>query len=329
MTTAIITGITGQDGSYLAELLLTKGYKVVGLVHDLSRAKQFLPVNLLNHTELIVWDMLCQEKIKDILTQFRPIEIYNFAGYSSGSGMFDNPIEIAEINGLAVVRILEAICAVNANIKFCQASSREIFGDAQETPQTEHTPINPRSPYGVAKAYADFMIKIYRQKYGVFACSAILFNHESPRRGINFVSRKISFEACKIKLGLAKELKLGSLDAKRDWGFAGDFVRAMWMMLQQQDADDYVIATGKLHTVRDFCEQVFLHLGLNYRDYVCEDAAAFRPVEQIDLVGCADKAKNKLGWEPQTPFKETLRMMVDADLILLKEKMIRTNKLDG
>jgi len=231
MSTAIITGITGQDGSYLAELLLTKGYKVVGLVRDLSRAKQSLPAYLLNHSELIVWDMLSQEKIKEVLAQYQPTEIYNFAAYSSGSGMFNNPLDIAEINGLAVVRILEAIRATNTNIKFCQASSREIFGDAQESPQTEHTQINPRSPYGAAKAYADFMIKIYRQKYGIFACSAILFNHESPRRGIDFVSRKISIEACKIKLGSAKELRLGNLDAKRDWGFAGDFVRAMCMLM--------------------------------------------------------------------------------------------------
>jgi GDPmannose 4,6-dehydratase len=321
MTTVIIIGITGQDGSYLAELLLTKGYKVVGLVRDLSRAKQSLSAHLLNHAELIVWDMLSQEKIKDVLTQYRPTEIYNFAAYSSGSGMFNNPLEIAEINGLAVVRLLEAIRATNASIKFCQASSREIFGDAAESPQTELTQINPRSPYGAAKVYADSMIKIYRQRYEIFACSAILFNHESPRRGLSFVTRKITREAAKIKLGLETELRLGNIDTKRDWGFAGDYVRAMWLMLQQPYADNYIIATGEMHTVRDFCEQVFNYLNLNYRNYVREDPELFRPSEPVDLVGCADKARNTLGWLPEISFKDMVIMMVEEDLYIQKEKL--------
>jgi GDPmannose 4,6-dehydratase len=250
----------------------------------------------------------------EVLAECRPTEIYNFAAYSSGAGMFDDPVGIGEVNGLAVARILEAIRAVDTNIRFCQASSREIFGEAIESPQTEATPTNPRSPYGAAKLYADAMIKIYRQRYGLFACSAILFNHESPRRGLEFVTRKITHEAAKIKLGLTKELHLGNLDAQRDWGFAGDYVRAMWLMLQQERAEDYVVATGKAHSVRELCEFAFSRLGLDYRDYVREDVLAFRPAETALLVGSAAKAKQNLGWEPEVEFRELVHMMVDADL---------------
>lgn len=317
MTTALITGITGQDGSYLAELLLAKGYRVIGTTRDAKKSVQSLPLSLSGKVELVGWDMLDQEKIANILSQYQPAELYNFASYSSGSGMFDDPVGIGEINGLAVVRILEAIRETDTNIRFCQASSREIFGAALESPQSEMTPVNPRSPYGAAKLYADSMIRIFRQHYGLFACSAILFNHESPRRGLEFVTRKITREAAKIKMGQAKELHLGNLDTMRDWGFAGDFVRAMWLMLQQPQADDYVVATGEVHSVREFCECAFSHLGLDHRDYVRGDSASYRPSEPTLLVGDVRKARNLLGWEPQVSFRDLVTMMVDADLQVL------------
>jgi GDPmannose 4,6-dehydratase len=320
MQTALITGITGQDGSYLAEMLLAKGYRIVGAIRHSQNSNESLYAGLINRVELVEWDMLNQSCMLEVLKEYRPEEIYNFAAYSSGTGMYDDPVGIGEVNGLAVARILEAIREVDANIRFCQASSREIFGEATESPQTERTPTNPRSPYGAAKVYADSMIQIYRRRYGLFVCSAILFNHESPRRGLCFVTRKITHMAAKIKLGQATELHLGNLDAKRDWGFAGDYVRAMWLMLQQPYADDYVIATGKMHSVREFCECVFDYLELDYRDYVREDNSAFRPLEPVELVGCADKARNELRWQPGVPFREMVRMMVDADLRILKEK---------
>lgn len=321
MRKALITGVTGQDGSYLVELLLAKGYRIIGAVRDKQRAKEALPAGLKDAVELVQWDMLDQHRMIVVLAEYRPTEIYNFAAYSSGSGMFDDPVGIGEVNGLAVARMLEAIRAVDANIRFCQASSREIFGEAIISPQTEATPANPRSPYGAAKLYADAMIRIYRQRYGLFACAAILFNHESPRRGLEFVTRKITYEAAKIKLGLAKELHLGNLDAQRDWGFAGDTVRAMWLMLQQARPDDYVVATGEAHSVRELCEFAFGRLGLDYRDYVREDASAFRPVEPALLVGSADKAKQHLGWQPEVAFRELVHMMVDADLLNLNSKI--------
>lgn len=310
----LISGVAGQDGTYLAEQLLVKGCRVIGAVRNTENAKARLPAGLRNDIELVAWDMLDQQCMTEVLAEYRPAEIYNFAAYSSGAGMFDDPVGIGEVNGLAVARMLEAIRAVDVNIRFCQASSREIFGEAVESPQTESTPANPRSPYGAAKLYADSMIRIYRQRYGLFACSAILFNHESPRRGLEFVTRKITHEAAKIKLGLAKALHLGNLDAQRDWGFAGDYVRAMWLMLQQEQADDYVVATGKAHSVRELCEFAFGRLGLDYRDHVREDASAYRPVEPALLVGNAAKAKHKLGWKPEVEFKELVHMMVDADL---------------
>lgn len=319
MTTAIITGLTGQDGLYLAELLLAKGYRVIGAVRDGQIAKEALPVELKNSVELVAWDMLDQRCMNEVLSEYRPTEIYNFAAYSSGAGMFDDPVGVGEVNGLAVARILEAIREVDSKIRFCQASSREIFGEAVESPQTEATPTNPRSPYGAAKLYADSMIRIYRQRYDLFGCAAILFNHESPRRGLGFVTRKITHEAAKIKLGLATEIHLGNLDAQRDWGFAGDYVRAMWLMLQQECADDYVVATGKVHSVRELCELAFSRLGLDYRDYVREDASAYRPVEPALLVGSAAKANTELSWKPEIGFSELVHMMVDADLRALSE----------
>lgn len=314
MKTALITGISGQDGSYLAELLLANGYRVIGTTRDVQKSTQLLPLSLSGKVELVDWDMLDQKWIAKILRHYQPMELYNFASYSSGSGMFSDPVGIGEINGLAVARILEAIREIDPNIRFCQASSREIFGAALESPQSETTPVNPRSPYGAAKLYADSMIRIFRQHYGLFACSAILFNHESPRRGLEFVTRKITRAVAKIKVGQANELRLGNLDTMRDWGFAGDFVNAMRLMLQQSQADDYVIATGEIHSVREFCECAFSHLGLDYRDYVREDSATYRPSEPALLVGDVRKARKNLCWEPQVDFRELVAMMVDADL---------------
>ncbi len=269
--------------------------------------------------ELVEWSMLEQFHMMEVLAEYRPTEIYNFAAYSSGAGMFDDSVGIGEVNGIAVARILEAIRTVDTRIRFCQASSSELFGEALESPQSEITPFRPRTPYGAAKLYAHSMIRIYRQHYGLFGCSAILFNHESPRRGLGFVTRKITHEAVKIKLGLATELRLGNLDARRDWGFAGDYVRAMWLMLQQLHADDYVVATGETHSVRELCEIAFERLGLDYRDYVKEDAVWYRPVEAVQLVGCSTNAKNQLGWVPEVRFREMVSMMVDADLQLLTQ----------
>ena len=317
MKTALITGLAGQDGSYLAELLLAKDYRIVGAVRDVQRTANLLPSTLKDKIELVTWDMLDQQKMVTVLRYCQPAELYNFAAYSSGAGMYDDSVGIGEVNGLAVARMLEAIREVDTGIRFCQASSREIFGESLESPQTECTPHNPRSPYGAAKLYADSMIRIYRQRYGLFACSAILFNHESSRRGLCFVTRKITHEAARIKRGLTEKLHLGNLDSRRDWGFAGDYVRAMWLMLQQSHPDDYVIATGETHSVREFCECAFRHLGLDYREYVQEDSAAFRPLEPALLMGDAKKAKQILGWEPRVGFSELVGMMVDADLQML------------
>lgn len=321
MTSALITGISGQDGSYLAELLLANGYRVIGTTRDIQKAELLLPLSLSGKVELVGWDLLAQEGIANILSQYQPTELYNFASYTSGSGMFDDPVGIGEINGLAVARMLEAIRDINPSIRFCQASSREIFGAALESPQSEKTPFNPRSPYGASKLYADSMIRIFRQHYGLFACSAILFNHESPRRGLEFVTRKITRGAAKIKAGQANELQLGNLDTMRDWGFAGDFVRAMQLMLQQSQADDYVVATGEVHSVREFCECAFSHLDLDYRDYVREDFASYRPSEPVLLVGDVRKARNFLGWEPQVGFRDLVTMMVDADMRTLANQV--------
>jgi GDPmannose 4,6-dehydratase len=314
MRTALITGVSGQDGSYLAEQLLEKGYRVVGGARHVESALAALPPDLGGKIELVSWKMGDLSAMKEVLTHLRPSEIYNFAAHSTGSGMYDDPLDMSDVNGIAVTRILEAIRAVDPKIRFCQASSREIFGEALHSPQTEATPPNPRSPYGAAKLYADCMIRIYRLRHGLHACSAILFNHESPRRSRQFVTRKITHEAARIKLGLARELHLGNLDTQRDWGFAGDYVRAMWLMLQQDKDDDYVIATGEAHSVREFCDVAFGRLGLDYRDHVREDPASFRPSEPAPLVGCSAKARQDLGWEPKVNFRELVHMMVDADL---------------
>ena len=272
------------------------------------------PSPISDEVEWIKWDMQDQQQMFDIISQHRPTEIYNFSAFSSGAGMYEDPVAMGEINGLAVTRILEAIRKVDSSIRFCQASSREIFGEAFESPQTESTPVNPRSPYGAAKLYADNMIRIYRRQYGLFACSAILFNHESPRRGLQFVTRKITHEAARIKLGLSQELALGNLDAQRDWGFAGDYVRAMWLMLQQGRPDDYVIASGQAHSVRELCNLAFARLDLDYKEFVKESATEYRPLEPALLVGSADKARRQLGWAPEVSFRDLVNMMVDAEM---------------
>jgi len=320
MKSALITGITGQDGSYLAEYLLSMNYRVVGATRKLNSTGNSLPSGLLGRVELVEWNPRDQSSVEKLLSTCRPDEVYNFAGYSTGSGMYDDPVGIGEVNGLAVVRILEAMRAGAPSTRFCQASSREIFGEAHESPQSERTVPNPRSPYGAAKLYADTMIKIYRARYDLFAASAILFNHESPRRGESFITRKIARAAARIKLGVESELKLGNLDTLRDWGFAGDYVEAMWRMLQQGQADDYVIATGVSHSVRDVCQIAFERVGLDYRNYVREDPAMFRPSEPLPLVGDATKARAHLHWSPKLGFRDMICQMVDHDLALLRQE---------
>ena len=314
---ALINGVTGQDGSYLSELLLEKGYKVIGAVRNLSTALEKWEPALLSEVELVEWNMLEQKSISDVLGKFKPTEFYNFAAYSSGAGMYDDPAGIGVVNGLAITHMLEAIRDVDKEIKFCQASSREIFGEAIESPQHEDTKVSPRSPYGAAKLYADNMIQIYRQRYDLFACSAILYNHESPRRGLEFVTRKITNEAVRIKMGLIDHIQLGNLDAQRDWGFAGDTVDAMWRMLQHKEAGNYIVATGEIHSVRDLCEMAFSYLELDYKKYVRSDEAEFRPMEPALLVGKPDKIQKELNWEIKTSFTELVEMMVDADMELL------------
>jgi len=315
LKTALITGITGQDGSYLAEQLLAKGYRVVGVARRApDDAARSLPAGLATRIELVAWDMLDAPRIVEILGDYRPAELYNYAAYSSGAGMYDEPLAISEVNGLAVTRILEGIRVVDTAIRFCQASSSEIFAETHESPQSEATSVCPRSPYGAAKVYADLMIRIFRERYRLFACSAILFNHESPRRSRDFVTRKIAFTAARIKRGLAADLNLGNLSARRDWGYAGDYVRAMWLMLQQNRAEDFVVSTGETHSVREFCECAFAHLGMDYRTYVREDVNAYRRTETTELVGDSARARRQLDWRPDVGFRELVAMMVDADL---------------
>lgn len=319
MNSALVTGISGQDGFYLLKLLAEKNYRVIGITRNLDEAR-CRAIHLRDHAvSLVEADFNDSQGISEVIDKYRPSEIYNLAAMSSGSGMYEDPVSIGETNGMLVLRILESIKKIDSSIRLCQASSREVFGDAPPSPQDEFTPINPRSPYGAAKAYADTMIRIYRSKYNLYACSAILFNHESPQRGLGFVTRKISRAAAQIRLGLASELQIGNLDAQRDWGFAGDYVRAMWLMLQQQRADDYVIATGRAHSVRQLCELAFSHVGLDYRDYVREDINAFRPAEPALLVGSSAKARAVLGWEPEVSFDVLIRMMVDTDMQILSE----------
>lgn len=313
--TALITGITGQDGSYLAELLLDKGYRVVGMTRRTSTDVHERIQHIVDDIEFVSGDLLDQTSITSIIESIKPNEVYNLAAQSFVPASWAQPVLTGEFTALGVTRVLEAIRAVNPKIKFYQASSSEMFGKVQETPQRESTPFYPRSPYGVAKVYGHWITINYRESYNLFAVSGICFNHESPRRGREFVTRKISDGVARIKLGLAKELTLGNLDAKRDWGFAGDYVRAFWDMLQQDDPDDYVIATGRTHSVRDFCRIAFESANLgSYEDYVKTDARFMRPAEVDMLVGDPSKAKRVLGWVPETSFEELVEMMVKADI---------------
>jgi GDPmannose 4,6-dehydratase len=318
VNTALVTGVTGQDGSYIAELLLEKGYRVIGAVRDTALARNRLHPRLRDRVELVDWNMRDEKSMRETILAQRPVEIYNFAAYSSGEGQFDDPAAIADINGVAVARLLEAIRLVDTSIRLCQASSREIFGNPHAAPQSETTPCIPRTPYGAAKLYADAMIRIYRERYGLFGCSAILFNHESPRRALHFVTRKVTHAAAMIKLGRADRLHLGNLASRRDWGFSGDYVRGMWMMLQQPRADDYVLATGTTHSVEELCEIAFARVGLDFRRYVHVENASFRGDEAVELVGDASKARRALGWTPSISFPEMVQMMVDADVATLE-----------
>ena len=311
---ALITGITGQDGSYLAELLLEKGYRVIGIVRRSSTTPYDRIEHLVDRVELVSADLLDQTSLTDVVHDFQPDEIYNLAAQSFVAASWTQPVLTGEFTALGVTRMLEAMKKTAPKARFYQASSSEMFGMVQETPQRETTPFYPRSPYGVAKVYGHWITVNYRESYGLYAVSGILFNHESPRRGTEFVTRKVTDAVARIKLGHQKELKLGNLDARRDWGYAGDYVEAMWRMLQQDTPDDYVIATGEMHTVRELCEIAFGHAGLDWKKYVTQDQRFFRPAEVDLLVGDATKARQKLGWEPKVSFAELVKMMVDADL---------------
>ncbi len=317
---ALITGITGQDGSYLAEFLLEQGYEVIGMVRRTSTVNFDRIYHIQDKVTLVQGDLLDQSSIMDILREYRPQELYNLAAQSFVPTSWKQPVLTGEFTALGVTRVLEAVRMVDPEIRFYQASSSEMFGKVREVPQKETTPFYPRSPYGVAKVYGHWITVNYRESYGLFAVSGILFNHESPRRGLEFVTHKVTYGAAKIKLGLANELRLGNLDAKRDWGYAGDYVRAMWMMLQQDHPEDYVIATGHTHSVRELCEVAFGYLGLDYKKYVVTDPKFYRPAEVDQLVGDSSKARRILGWEPKVSFEELIQMMVDADMETLKKK---------
>jgi GDPmannose 4,6-dehydratase len=316
---ALITGITGQDGSYLAELLLAKGYEVFGVVRRASTENVERIAHLTDRVTLVQADLLDQGSLVGALEESRPTEVYNLAAQSFVPASWNQPVLTAEFTAVGVTRLLEAIRKVDPGIRFYQASSSEMFGKVREVPQNEQTPFYPRSPYGVAKVYGHFITVNYRESYGLFAVSGILFNHESARRGLEFVTRKVTDGVARIKLGLADSLTLGNLDAKRDWGFAGDYVEAMWLMLQQEQAEDFVIATGVEHSVQDCVDVAFAHAGLDPDEYVRVDPRFLRPAEVDHLVGDASKAKEQLGWEPRTSFRELVEMMVDADLERLAE----------
>jgi GDPmannose 4,6-dehydratase len=314
---ALITGITGQDGSYLAELLLEKGYRVYGMVRRASTENFERIEHLRDRVELLQGDLLDLHSLIRVLEQSAPTEVYNLAAQSFVPTSWCQPALTGEFTGLGVVRLLDALRIVCPKARFYQASSSEMYGKVQEVPQTERTPFYPRSPYAVAKVYGHYITVNYRESYDLYAVSGILFNHESPRRGLEFVTRKISDAVARIKLGRAAELRLGNLDACRDWGYAGDYVRAMWLMLQQDAPEDYVVATGVAHAVRDFCDIAFAHVGLDYRDFVATDPRFMRPAEVDHLIGDAAKARTRLGWVPDIDFKGLVTMMVDADLARL------------
>lgn len=315
---ALITGITGQDGSYLAELLLKEGYEVYGLIRRTSTVRYERIRHIQDQIKIISGDMGDQTSMTKALTLAQPDEVYNLAAQSFVQTSWDQPVFTGDVTGLGVTRLLDAILAVNPAIRFYQASSSEMFGKVQEVPQVETTPFYPRSPYGVAKVYGHWITVNYRESYNMHASSGILFNHESPRRGLEFVTRKVAYHAAKIKLGKAKELRIGNTDAQRDWGFAGDYVRAMWLMLQQDTPDDYVVATGKTHSVKRLLEVAFETVDLNWEDYAVQDPAFMRPAEVDLLIGSPEKAGRVLGWEPQVTFEQLIQMMVESDLQALK-----------
>jgi GDPmannose 4,6-dehydratase len=321
MPTAIITGITGQDGSYLAEFLLEKGYEVVGMV----RRSSTVTFERINHIQdditVIQGDLHDQSSLVDVIERYRPDEVYNLAAQSFVPTSWNQPVLTGEVTALGVTRLLEAIRLVNPKTRFYQASSSEMFGMVEEVPQNERTRFHPRSPYGVAKVYGHWITVNYRESYDLYAVSGILFNHESPRRGLEFVTRKISYGVSRIKLGLAKELRLGNLDARRDWGYAGDYVEAMWLMLQQEVPQDYVIGTGKTHSVRELCEHAFRYVGLDYQEFVIQDPVFYRPAEVDLLVSDPSKAFQQLSWRPQIGFAELVQMMVDTDLKRLAKEI--------
>ncbi len=320
MPTALITGITGQDGSYLAELLLTKGYRVIGVARRSSTVTHERIEHLLDDITVVQGDLHDQGSLLALLEEYEPTEVYNLAAQSFVPTSWNQPALTGEITALGVTRILEAIRFVNPKIRFYQASSSEMFGKVMEVPQCETTAFYPRSPYGVAKVYGHWITVNYRESFNMFASSGILFNHESPRRGLEFVTRKISDGVARIKLGQAKELRLGNLEAQRDWGFAGDYVEAMWRMLQHDTPDNFVIGMGETHAVREFCEIAFDHVGLDYNDYVVQDERFYRPAEVDLLISNPSKARSVLGWEPAVGFKELVTMMVDSDLARLTKK---------
>ncbi len=317
---ALITGVTGQDGSYLAEFLLQEGYEVIGMVRRTSTVNFQRIQHIQEKLTLAHGDLLDQMSLVDIIREHRPREVYNLAAQSFVPTSWKQPVLTGEFTALGVTRMLEAIRMVDPTIRYYQASSSEMFGKVREVPQNERTPFHPRSPYGVAKVYGHWITVNYRESYDLFTCSGILFNHESPRRGLEFVTRKVTHGAAQIKLGLANELHLGNLDAQRDWGFAGDYVRAMWMMLQQDRPDDYVVATGQTHSVRQLCQEAFSLLGLKWQDHVVVDQAFMRPAEVDQLIGDASKARRVLGWEPKSSFSQLIAMMVEADLAELRKE---------
>ena len=315
---ALITGVTGQDGSYLAEFLLDQGYEVFGMVRRSSTVTFERIAHIQDRITVVPGEMLDEVSIINVLRECKPDELYNLAAQSFVQTSFSQPVFTGEATALGVTRVLDAIRFVNPEIRFYQASSSEMFGKVRESPQTELTPFHPRSPYGVAKVYGHWITVNYRESYGLHASSGILFNHESPRRGLEFVTRKVTYAAARVAVGLEREVRLGNLDAQRDWGFAGDYVKAMWRMLQQDQPDDFVIATGETHSVRELCEVAFGRVGLHWEDHVVVDEKFLRPAEVDVLVGDATKARETLGWSPEVAFAELIEMMVDADLATLR-----------
>ncbi len=329
MKTALITGITGQDGSYLAEFLLEQGYRVVGMVRRSSTENFSRIQHLTDRVEIVQGDLLDQYSLIALLQTYRPAEVYNLAAQSFVPTSWNQPVLTGEFTALGVTRVLEAVRLVDPSIRFYQASSSEMFGKVRETPQTEETSFYPRSPYGVAKVYGHWITVNYRESYDLFACSGILFNHESPRRGLEFVTRKVTYNVARIELGLADKLSLGNLDSQRDWGYAAEYVQAMWLMLQQDTPDDYVVATGETHAVQELVEIAFSHVGRKWQDHVVIDPALVRPAEVDLLLGDPSKARHMLGWEPKTSFDGLVRMMVDADIALVREEIERGKRANA